>query len=73
MFERESVLTLSDGNEYVVVDKYIDDANTYVYLVDMNKHDNVLFGKLENDEIVEITDPDELEKVIKRVNDNLHN
>lgn len=72
MFEKGTVLTLADDNEYTVVDKYTDASIIYVYLVDMNNTSNIIFGKLENDEIVEITDPDELEKVIQQVNKNLH-
>ena len=72
MFEKGDILTLADNNEYVVVDKYTDTGTIYVYLVDMNNNINFIYGKLENDEIVELTDPDELEKVIQQVNKNLH-
>lgn len=72
MFEKGAVLTLADDNEYVVVDKYNDNNIIYVYLVDINNNSNILYGKLENDEIVEITDPYELEKVIQQVAKNLN-
>ena len=72
MFEKGEILTLADNNEYVVVDKYTDTGTIYVYLVDMNNNINIIYGKLENNEIVELTDPDELEKVIQQVNKNLH-
>ena len=72
MFERGTILTLEDDNEYTVVDKYTDNNNIYIYLVDINNNSNIIYGKLENDEIVELTDPNELEKVIQQVNKNLH-
>ena len=73
MFEKGTILTLADDNEYAVVDKYNDNNIIYVYLVDINNNSNIIYGKLENDEIVELTDPNELEKVIQQVNKNLHN
>lgn len=73
MIEKGIVLSLADNNEYTVVDKYNDNDITYIYLVDINDNSNIIYGKLENDEIVELTDPDELEKVIKQVNINVHN
>ena len=73
MFEKGTILTLADDNEYAVVDKYNENSIIYVYLVDIYNNSNIIYGKLENDEIVELTDPYELEKVIKQVNINLHN
>lgn len=72
MFQKGNILTLADDNEYSVVDQFNDNGNIYVYLVDINNNANIIFGKLENDEIVELSDPDELEKVIQIVNNNLH-
>lgn len=73
MFEKGNILKLADDNEYTVVDKYYDNGTNYVYLVDINNNSNIIYGKLENDEIIEIGDPNELEKVIQQVNINLHN
>ena len=73
MFEKGAILTLADDNEYTVVDKYSDNNVIYVFLVDINNNSNIIYGKLENDEIVELTDSNELEKVIQQVNKNLHN
>lgn len=72
MFEKGNILTLADDNEYSVVDKFDDNGITYVYLVDINNNANIIYGKLEIDEIVEISDADELEKVIKIIYDNIH-
>lgn len=73
MFEKGNILTLADDNEYSVVDQFNANDNIYVYLVDINNNANIIYGKLENDEIVELDDPDELERIIKIVNSNLHN
>ena len=73
MFEKGNILVLADDNEYSVVDQFNDNGNMYVYLVDINNNANIMYGKLENDEIVELDDPDELERIIKIVNSNLHN
>lgn len=72
MFEKNSVLTLGDNNQYCVVDKYEEKGIIYLYLVDINNNSNIIFGKLENDEVVELSDIDELERMIKTVNERLH-
>lgn len=71
MIEIGNILTLENNIEYAVVDLYDEESKTYIYLVDLNDHKNVMFAKVEEDEIVEITDPNELEKVIKAVNEHL--
>lgn len=72
MLEKETILTLADDKEYSVVDCFKDNDVIYVYLVDINNHANIIYGKLENDEVVELSDADELERIIRIVNDNLH-
>ena len=67
MFEKGDFLTLSDVIEYVVADLYSEGPKIYVYLVDINNNQNVIFARLENDEIVEITDKQELDNVIRAV------
>ena len=67
MFEKGDFLTLSDDNEYVVADLYSEGPKIYVYLVDINNNQNVIFARLENDEIVEIVDKNELDNVIRAV------
>ena len=70
MFEIGNILTLADDNEYSVVDKFNDNGIIYVFLVDINNNSNIIYGKLENDEIVELSD--ELEKIIKLVYEHTH-
>ena len=73
MFDKGNILDLADNNEYCVVDTFNYNDTTYVYLVDINNNSNIIYGKLDNDEIVELSDPNELEIVIKIINDDLHN
>lgn len=73
MFEKESILTLADNNKYTVVDQFNYNGKNYIYLIDINNNKNIIFGKLENDEIIELSDPDEIEEVIQMINNNLHN
>ena len=72
MLERGNILELSDDNEYTVVDVLHNDGVIYVYLVDNGNNKNVFFGQLINDEIQEIVDPKQLEKLIDEFNNNLH-
>lgn len=73
MFKKGNILNLADNKNYVVVDKFDNDNKTYVYLVDMDDNTNIIYGRLENDEIVTISDADELEKVIQIVYNDLKN
>lgn len=73
MFEKGKILDLEDDNQYCVVDTFNDNGTTYVYLVDINNNSNIIYGKLDKDEIVELDNSNELERVIKIVNDDLHN
>lgn len=73
MFEKESILTLADNNKYTVVDQFNYNGKNYIYLIDINNNKNIIFGKLENDEIIELSDPDEIEQVIQMINMDLHN
>ena len=72
MLERGNILELSDDNEYTVVDVLNIDGTTYIYLVDNNNNENIFFGKLINDQIQEVVEPKQLEKLIKEFNEHLH-
>ena len=72
MIEKGITLTLEDDKEYVVADTFDENGTKYIYLIDINDNTNIKFGKIENDEIVTLTDPDELEMVILKVNEDLH-
>lgn len=73
MFEIGNIVILADNNEYCVVDCFIDNTINYVYLVDVNDNTNFIYGKVENDEIVEIDNQEELERVIKIIYNTTHN
>ncbi len=63
----------ADGNEYTLVDKFIKDNNTYLYLSNINEIGDFIFGKLDGEDIVLLNDPDELEMALKQFNADLHN
>ncbi len=46
------ILTLSDGNEYIIASKADYDYKIYLCLVDINNNKNVKFCYLDNDEVV---------------------
>ena len=71
MFKKGNVLELENDRKYVVVDKFDEGNNTYVYLVNIDDNTDMIFARLEGDEIVTLSDPLELEKVVNRVHDNL--
>ena len=48
----KDVLTLSDGNEYLIASKVNYDYKIYLYLVDINNNKNIKFCYLDNDEVV---------------------
>lgn len=50
----KDVLTLDDGNKYVVVSKVSYENKVYYYLVDMNNNGNVKFCYCDSDELVEL-------------------
>ncbi|MBR5369728.1 MAG: hypothetical protein IK137_00315 [Bacilli bacterium] len=60
----KDLVSLSDKNKYVVVQKIDYEGKTYYYLVDIEKNENIKFGYQDNDEFVEVTDSSLLEKLI---------
>ncbi len=46
------ILSLSDGNEYMIASKAEYDYKIYLCLVDINNNQNVKFCYLDNDEVV---------------------
>lgn len=50
--EITDILTLSDGNEYVIASKADYDYKIYLCLVDINDNKNIKFCYLDNDEVV---------------------
>ena len=60
----KDLVTLSDENKYVVVQKTEYEGKTYYYLVDIGKNENIKFGYQDNDEFVEITNPELIRKLV---------
>jgi hypothetical protein len=57
------ILTLSDGNEYIIASKADYEYKIYLCLVDINDNKNVKFCYLDNDEVV-IVKKEELSSVL---------
>ena len=54
MINIKDSLILDDDNEYVVVSKVNYENKIYYYLVDMNKHENIMFCYEDSEELVEL-------------------
>ena len=50
--EITNILTLSDGNKYMVTSKIKHNCKLFLCLVDIDNSQNIKFGYLNNDEIV---------------------
>lgn len=70
MINKSDVLTLEDGKKYTVIDIFDENNTKYIYLIDINKRTNMIFGKVEGEDIVIITDPNELKKVVSKIKQN---
>lgn len=60
----KDLVSLSDGCKYAVVQKIDYEGKEYYYLVDINKNENIKFGYQDNDEFVEVTNPELIRKLI---------
>ncbi len=54
--EIKDVIVFDDDKEYVIASKVDYKDKTYLYLSDINNNGKVMFGYIDNDEIVEIKD-----------------
>lgn len=64
MIDVNDILKLGDNNEYVVSSKVIYNGNIYLYLINNNK---VLFGLLDKNKVIEITDKVVLDELLKLI------
>jgi len=64
--EIKDILVLSDDNSYVVVSKVIYENNTYYYLIDKDKNENLKFcvEKPENNSLLEVEDANLIQKLL---------
>ncbi len=61
---KDYIITLDDNKEYALVSSMIYLDKKYVYLVEMDNHENVIFRELTNDTVKIIEDGELLAKVI---------
>lgn len=52
----KDLITLSDKNEYVVVNKVQYEDENYYYIVDINNNQNLKFCYINNDELIVVKD-----------------
>ena len=72
MKEKDYIITLDDNKEYALVSTIIYGNKRYVYLIEMDNHDNCIFAEMNGDTIKIIEDQLLLANVIaefKRVED----
>ncbi len=66
MINVNDVIKLSDNNEYLVVSKVNYENNIYLYLVNINNI-NVKFVELNYNQVIEVTDNDILDELLKLI------
>ena len=71
MLKQGEVLTLSDNKKYTVISTIEMDNNNYSYLIDNDDYSNMMFCKIVEDDIEEITDHDLIEKLLIKFKNNL--
>ncbi len=64
MNDKDYIITLDDNKEYALVRSITFEDHNYVYLIDMDNYDNVIFGEMVGDTIKLIEDGELLAKVI---------
>ncbi|MCI9110236.1 MAG: hypothetical protein HFH47_00310 [Bacilli bacterium] len=67
MLKINDVVTLSNEKEYVVVHLFKMDDKSIIVLNDLETNIDIKFAILSGNEIIPITDPELLERVIKKV------
>lgn len=63
--ENGEIITLDDNKDYIVLKQLINENVNYVYLVTAQKPIEVLVAKLNDMDLIPITDDFELKKVIE--------
>lgn len=67
----KDIITLEDGNEYVVVSKINYDGKDYIYLVDIKNTSNIKFAEIEIEgektyiSVIDNNEKELLDKIIK--------
>lgn len=71
MININSIITLSDNRNYIVISKATINTYDYIYIVDQNNFNNSKFGKIVNNKIVIINNNEQLKKIIPILNKNI--
>lgn len=68
MLEENTVYSLDDGKNYVLVDFILYDNNTYVYLVDIENPNNYMIAVKNGNELDKVTDGVKIKELIDEFN-----
>ena len=72
MEEEQTVLTLNDDKEYVLVYQVKYEENDYVYLAEINNPNNIMFCLINENKLTKITDQALLGKLFSIVAKNIN-
>lgn len=64
MEKKDYIITLDDGKEYALVKSIEFNGCNYVYLIELDNYENVLFGEVENDTLKIVEDKEFLSQLI---------
>ena len=64
MDKKDYIITLDDNKEYALVDTITYEGVNYVYLIELNNHENCFFAEVRGDTIIDIEDKELLKEVI---------
>lgn len=65
------VLTLDDGNQYVVVQNVILEGKEYLYLSDINHISKIMFCELKESRLIKVNDFNLIQRLMKMLKNNL--
>lgn len=65
MIEQGTRVSLSDEKEYVVVFSHVIGDAEYVYLINVDDKLDIVLGKIEGDNLIDVDNPDEISMVLK--------
>ena len=68
---KKDLLTLDDGNEYVVVSKVSYKNREYYYIVNINDNSVIKFCYLDRDQLVELNDGTLVKELLPLLKNNL--
>lgn len=69
--EQGYIWKLDDGNEYTVISIVEENNKKYIYLINRSEIQKYIIAEYNEDKLVSVKDPDLLEKLIIKFNENL--